>query len=103
MNRQLLSRRSLLGAGAAAAAAPLLGSCALAAAAPSASPDPWRGLKIGVASYTFRKQPLEGLIRGVQRVGLKYVSIKDSHLPLKSAPEERKAIGRKLREAGITP
>jgi sugar phosphate isomerase/epimerase len=60
-------------------------------------------LKIGVASYTFRRFPVENTIRGIQRVGLRYVSIKDAHLPLKSAPAERKAVGQKFRDAGITP
>src|SRR5437016_6565249 len=103
MDRHLLNRRALLGAGAAAAAAPFLDARGVPAAPATTAADPWRGLKIGVASYTFRKQALDGLIRGTQRVGLKYVSIKDSHLPMKSTPEERKAVGQKLRDAGITP
>ena len=47
--------------------------------APSTQPaDPWRGLKVGVASYSFRKLPLEATIKGIVRVGLQYVSIKDA-------------------------
>jgi sugar phosphate isomerase/epimerase len=67
------------------------------------SDDPWRGLKIGVASYTFRRFPVEATIRAIQRVGLRYVSIKDAHLPLKSTPAERRAVGQRFRDAGITP
>jgi hypothetical protein len=51
--------------------------------------DPWHGLKVGVASYTLRKMPLDAAIKAIQRVGLKYVSIKDFHLPMKSTAEER--------------
>jgi sugar phosphate isomerase/epimerase len=46
---------------------------------------------------------VEQAIKGIQKVGLKYVSIKESHLPLKSTAEERKAVGQKFRDAGITP
>jgi sugar phosphate isomerase/epimerase len=72
-----------------------------AAAAPAA--DPWRGLKVGVASYTLRKMPLEQAITAIQRVGLRYVSIKDFHLALTSTAEERRAVARRFQEAGITP
>lgn len=101
MKHALLSRRQLLGAGAAAAATPLL--AALEARATDTPADSWRGLKLGVASYTLRKLPLEGCIAAIQRSGLKYVSIKDFHLPLNSPPEERKRVAGKFREAGIIP
>ena len=65
--------------------------------------DPWRGLKIGVASYTLRGMKVDDAIAAIQRVGLSYVSIKDSHLPMKSTPEERKAVAAKFKDAGITP
>jgi inosose dehydratase len=77
------------------------GTPAAAGAAPAA--DPWRGLKVGVASYTLRKLPLEQAITAIQRVGLRYVSIKDFHLPLTSTAEERRAVARRFQEAGITP
>lgn len=66
------------------------------------SPDPWHGLKLGVASYTLRLMKLDDALAAIQRVGLKYVSIKDSHLPMKSTPEERKAVAAKCKDAGIT-
>jgi sugar phosphate isomerase/epimerase len=63
----------------------------------------WDGLKVGVASYTLRKMSLNEAIKAIQRVGLKYVSIKDFHLPLKSTAEERRAVAQKFKDAGITP
>ena len=45
-----------------------------------------------MASYTLRKLPLDAAIAAIQRVGLRYVSIKDFHLPLKSTADERKAV-----------
>ncbi|MHC5538394.1 sugar phosphate isomerase/epimerase family protein, partial [Singulisphaera rosea] len=65
--------------------------------------DPWRGLKLGVASYTFHKLSLETTVQGIRRVGVNYVSIKDAHLPLKSTAEQRKAVVKAFRDAGITP
>ena len=65
--------------------------------------DPWRGLKIGVASYSLRTLSLEAAIKAINRSGLKYVSIKDSHLPMKSTPEHRKEVAQKFKDAGILP
>jgi sugar phosphate isomerase/epimerase len=65
--------------------------------------DPWLGLKMGIASYSYNRLPLDAAIQGVVRVGVSYVSIKDAHLPLKSSAEERKAVVKKFRDAGITP
>lgn len=65
--------------------------------------DPWRGFKAGIASYTFRKMSLENTILALQRLDLKYISIKDFHLSLKSTADERRAAVQKLKDAGITP
>jgi sugar phosphate isomerase/epimerase len=89
---------------AAAIALPVAGQEAGAAPLETpARPDAWHGLKAGVASYTLRKMPTDAAIRAIQRVDLHYASIKDVHLPLNSSPEERRAVARKFREAGITP
>ncbi len=105
MSTSPLSRRSLLRTGALAAlAAPVAPIAARAQGAGAADrPDPWHGLKIGVASYTLRKLPVDAAVKAIQRVGLHYVSIKDSHLPLKSTPEERRSVVQKFRDGGITP
>src|SRR5262245_56772972 len=91
-----------------AAAGAALASCANLGAsdvadepAPSAH-DSWRGLKVGIATYTFSKLPVDEAIQGARRVGVKYVSIKESHLPLKSTAEQRKAVVQKFRDAGLT-
>jgi inosose dehydratase len=76
---------------------------ARAGADASAGRDGWHGLKAGVASYTLRKLPLDGAIKAIQRVGLRYVSVKDFHLPMKSTKEERQAVAQRFKEAGITP
>jgi len=65
--------------------------------------DAWRGLKVGVASYTLRKLQLDAAIAAIQRIGLHYVSIKDFHLPLASTREERAAVAARFKDAGIAP
>jgi inosose dehydratase len=99
------SRRSFVGLAASATAFfPLAGHASQAHGQSSGSGDqPWRGLKVGLASYSYSRLPLEAAIRGIRRVGVDYVSIKDSHLSLKSTALERKAVVQKFRDAGITP
>jgi sugar phosphate isomerase/epimerase len=102
-----LTRRGFVRLGASAAAlAPLagIGSPGEARAADTGrGSDPWQGLKVGIATYTLNKFPMETAIQYVKRVGLHYVSIKDVHLPLKSSASERKAVAQKFLDAGITP
>ncbi|MEJ7767320.1 MAG: sugar phosphate isomerase/epimerase [Chitinophagaceae bacterium] len=57
--------------------------------------------KVGIASYTFRKMSLENTIKAMERLNLKYISIKDFHLALTSSKEERQAAMQKLKTAGI--
>lgn len=95
------SRRNLLQSAALAAALLPLAPMAAKAAQPAA-PSP-RKLKLGVATYSLRKMPLEAAIAAIRRVGLAYASIKDFHLPLKSTPQQRKAVADQFKAAGITP
>jgi sugar phosphate isomerase/epimerase len=100
-----ISRRDLLKTGALAAAAiPNVNLAALAAPMPEEA-DPWLGLKIGVATYTLRDLPIEEAIKGVQRVGLKYISIKNvkNHIDLSHTTEERKQRAQMFRDAGLVP
>jgi inosose dehydratase len=102
---QEITRRDLIKSSALAVSAlPLVrfGAAGISIPAPP-SEHGWRGLKPGVASYTLRKLPLDQAIKAIQKVGLKYVSIKDFHLPLKSTSEERRAVAEKFKAAGITP
>jgi inosose dehydratase len=102
-----ISRRQLIKAGALAAAVPALPFFAVSAAKAAAAEDadPWHGLKVGVATYSLRELPVEEAIKGVKRVGLKYVSIKNvkNHIDLSHTPEERKQRAQMFRDAGLTP
>ena len=106
-NQNAISRRHLLQTGALAGAAiPLMKMpTTISALTPGPDEDPWRGLKVGVATYTFREFPLETMIKGVKRVGLKYVSIKNvkNHVDLSHSAEERKQRAQLIRDAGLIP
>jgi inosose dehydratase len=100
------SRRGFLKLGASAAAlSTLSGSAPVALGFSPADParDPWLGLKMGIATYSFYKLKTDEAIAGIKRVDLHYCSIKDAHLPLKSTREERQAVAKKFKDAGITP
>jgi sugar phosphate isomerase/epimerase len=102
----IISRRNLIKTGAMAAAAiPTINFASLVAREPQGVADPWRGLKIGVATYTVRELPIEEAIKAVNRVGLKYVSIKNvkNHIDLSHTTEERKQRAQMFRDAGLVP
>jgi sugar phosphate isomerase/epimerase len=71
------------------------------AATISDTPDPFRGLKVGITSYSVRKLGFDDAVKATRRIGVRYISLKDFHLPLKSTPEERREVARKLKEAGL--
>ena len=61
----------------------------------------WQNFNVGVASYSFRKLSLEDTIKALKRLNLRYISIKDFHLPLSSSTAERQAAMQKLKNADI--
>jgi len=63
--------------------------------------DPYRGLKMGVASYSLRKFKLEQALAITRDLGLKYICLKDVHLPLTSSEEERHAARDKVAAEGL--
>ena len=56
---------------------------------------------LGMASYTFKKFTTEQTIAMTKRLGLKFISFKDFHMPLKSTPEEIEKTVAKAKEAGL--
>ena len=51
---------------------------------------------LGIASYTFRSFTLDQAIEMTLRLGIKKMTLKDMHLPMKSTEAEIKALTRKL-------
>lgn len=62
---------------------------------------PFRGLKVGLTSYSTRMLMLDPTLKALQSVGVHYISLKDMHLPLSSTKEERAAVKKKVRAAGL--
>jgi len=102
-NSNMLNRRDFVRTG-------LLGSLALSmanvpagitAASIGSERDPDHGLKLGLTSYTLRKFSLDQAISMTREAGLKYISLKDMHLPLKSTPVERREAHKKVEAAGL--
>ncbi|MBV9611066.1 MAG: sugar phosphate isomerase/epimerase [Acidobacteriaceae bacterium] len=58
-------------------------------------------LKLGIASYSFRKFSRAQAIEMTKQLGTPYLNIKDVHLPLSSTPEEIDAAKKEFDGAGI--
>jgi sugar phosphate isomerase/epimerase len=58
-------------------------------------------LKLGVASYSFRKLSRADAIKGLKALNVSYVNIKDFHLPMKATPEEIATAKKEFEDAGI--
>ena len=64
--------------------------------------DGYIRLKLGMASYTFRKFNLEDTLAMTKKLGLQRIALKSFHLPLESSEVEIKAVAAKVKEAGLT-
>lgn len=87
------SRRTFLGASAAALTFPRIG---FTATAPEGG-----GFQLGVASYSLRKFPRAQAIEMIKQLGVKYVNIKDFHLAMNSTPDEIRAAVKEFQDAGL--
>lgn len=58
-------------------------------------------LKLGMASYTFRKFNLEDTLAMTKRLGLQRIAFKSFHLALESTEEKIKAVAEKVKAAGL--
>jgi hypothetical protein len=92
------SRRSLLGGGTMLAASSLLSNSAFSFAAPASSTSP---IRLGIASYTFRKFDQAHLIQFMKELKTPYLNLKDVHLPMTPA-DQVPARAAEYRAAGMT-
>ena len=96
MNTHAPSRRGFLGGAA------LLASAGLPAASFAATSTPG-DIKLGVASYSFRKKSAEEAVAGCKALGVRYLNVKnDFHLKYGSSPEQISAFKKLLDDNGIT-
>jgi sugar phosphate isomerase/epimerase len=101
-----LSRRSAIKrALVATAGAPLLSGISFAAEKTShaVSNDPKRtgGLKLGLASVSLKKLPVEKLIEALHEVDLDCVALQRPHIPWDGTADECGAVAKKFKDAGI--
>jgi sugar phosphate isomerase/epimerase len=103
------TRRSVLKTAALSAACGAFGTLASDASEQSVAPPApladegkqFRGLKIGVCSYSVRSFPAAEALRMIQRLGVRYLSLKEVHLPLTSSPEERRQFRQQAEQLGL--
>lgn len=92
------SRRSFLQVGSAGLATLGLFEHLQATAAASKKP---KVLTLGMASYTFRKFPLEQTLAMTVKAGVENIAFKSMHLPLDSSPDQIAQIIQKAKVAGL--
>ncbi len=93
-----LSRRSLLGGGSLLAVSSLLPNSAFSFAAPPSSSSP---IRLGIASYTFRKFDQAHLLQFMKELKTPLLNLKDTHLPMTPA-DQVAARAAEYRSAGMT-
>jgi len=106
MSDRPLQRRSFLKLAALGAAAAGLADCASATRASAANGDATRrlqsaGIKLGVASYSFRNFPRSQAIEMTKALGTPYINLKSMHLPYELSPAEIGAARREVESAGL--
>ncbi len=99
----VLTRRSVLKTVALSAACTAIGPWEPLSAAPGAPDDKqFRGLRVGVASYSLRAFPLADTLQSIQRLGVHFLSLKEVHLPLSSTPEQRRQVRQQAEDLGLS-
>jgi inosose dehydratase len=98
-----ITRRSVLKAAALSGVCTAIGRFESLLAAPSANDDKqFHGLRVGVASYSLRSFPAAETLQGIKRLGVRYLSLKDVHLPLTSTPEQRRQLRQQAEQLGLS-
>jgi inosose dehydratase len=99
----VLTRRSVLKSVAVTAAYSAVSPIASLAAVPNTNDDEqFHGLRVGVCSYSLRAFPLAETLQDIKRVGVRYLSLKEIHLPLSSTPEQRKQVRQQAEDLGLS-
>ena len=81
------------------AAALLLGTCT--ASAQFVTKHGSEDFKIGVAGFSFRNFNIDETLKMMKQMGVKYMSVKDFHLPMNSTTEQMEAFKAKLAAADV--
>jgi len=102
-NRRIFLKQTIAGA-MMIGVAPLAGCAGQAnkAAADAASPEVHNPFKLGMAGYTFVNFDLETTLATLKRLDVRYLCIKDFHLPLTADDEQIKAFHATCASYGVT-
>lgn len=76
--------------------------CAQERPDPQPASDSFEKFNVGMAGYTFVNFDLDKTLEIMEKCDVKYLCIKDFHLPLKSTDEEITAFHAKLQSKGVT-
>jgi len=97
------NRRQFLQMATVGAATSLVGTSGASAAVPqtSGTSGAMPKLQLGMASYTLRKFDLDQTLKMTGRLNLRYLCLKDMHLPLDSSPDRIKEAVAKVKTAGL--
>lgn len=99
----VLTRRSVMKAAALGAACNAIRPLASFAADSGPSDDKqFHGLRVGVCSYSLRSFPVAEALQDVRRLGVRYLSLKEVHLPLNSTPDQRKELRQQTEGLGVS-
>ncbi len=97
-----MKRRNFLRTGAMGAAIMAMWRRAARAEVALAASSSANTLRLGIAGYTFRKFSLDDTLPMLRQLAVRYLCIKDFHLPLTATTEDIDAFHRKCREYGVT-
>ncbi len=78
-----------------------IGAVAIAGPRVYAETDPWRGLKVGVHTYSVRKLSFEEAVSSTAGFGLKHIGFNPVHVPLESTPGAIDAAKAACAKAGL--
>lgn len=66
------------------------------------APSPRTAVRLGVASYSLRKFPLDTALEMIRALRTPYVNFKSVHVPYEKSPQELAALRRQIEAAGFT-
>lgn len=99
----VLTRRSVMKAAALGAACSAIRPLTSFAANSIANDDKqFHGLRVGVCSYSLRSFSVAEALGDTKRLGVRYLSLKEVHLPLTSTPDQRKELRQQAEGLGLS-
>jgi len=99
----VFTRRSVMKAAAVSAAWSAVRPLASFAADATPSDDKqFHGLRVGICSYSLRSFSAAEALQSIRRLGVRYLSLKEVHLPLNSTPDQRKAFRQQAADLGLS-